>query len=144
MPQQRPILWLYLKTGIATALVAAIVTLRVAPMWGMIFALGGLVGLVNWAALGLLLVSLLRRRPLVVLQCLVVKTLALGVTFFVLLPQVAPHVGAFLCGFSMFLLMSVVEAGGMAVHAALVARSGGDRPLPRDWRALILGTSRNG
>ncbi|MDK2971361.1 MAG: hypothetical protein PWP23_1116 [Candidatus Sumerlaeota bacterium] len=139
----RPIRWLYLKTGIATALVAAVVALRVDVVWAGAFAMGGLVGLLNWYCLGGLFVGLLGKKPAVVFGFLGGKVMLLTSMMLVFLPLFASHAGAFLCGFSMFLLMGTVEGLGMALQVWLKATPG-SRALPRDWRALILGTSTDG
>lgn len=141
MLKYRPIRWLYWKTGMASIVVALIVALRFDLQWGSVFAAGALVGWLNWFFLGFIMWGVIERKPVPVLAFLAAKFLLLGATLVFALPLMALSVGAFLCGFSMFLLMGLMEALGTLMAAGLRKPRPGQRPLPEDLKELFLGSS---
>lgn len=134
--------WIYLKTGVLSALTALIVA-RVDFQWSAGFALGSLLGLLNWFFLGALLIALTERRLAPVPLFLLGKVIVLGSMLFYFLPAAPQLAGSFLLGFSMFLLVCVFEALGMMFSSYLKSHPG-DRPLPENLRTLIMGSSKDG
>ncbi len=140
MDANRTLRWIYIKTLAASALVALVVALRIQFLWGASFAVGALIGTLNWFILGMLLVSLTRKKPAAALGWLGGKLLLLATMFVAILPAVIVEIGAFLLGFHMFLLMAVIEAGGCVLQNYL-ARTASEtkRPLPKSLKELVTG-----
>lgn len=139
MKNNRALRWIYIKTALASAIIALVVALRLDLGWGSAFAAGSFIGLVNWYLLGSILLAYTSRRIGTVLMLAGGKVLLLG-SLLAIIPFYHENLAAFFCGFIMFLLMAVLEAIGAMVSSYL-QKTPGPRPLPRDWRALILGSS---
>lgn len=145
MTSNHALRWLYLKTGIVSALVALVVALQVDFRWGAAYAVAATFGLANWWFLGQMLVAMTssppRRREAAL--CFCAKLALLGTYALAVLPQTGLVTSAFLCGFMMFLLVAVLEALGQLLASRLQARPAG-RPLPRDLKSLFTGANGHG
>lgn len=106
-------------------MVALLVALGVDFEWGAIFAIGALLGTLNWYLLAVLLIAITTkstRSAVVMPVALVSKVALLFFSIFVVLPPVSHQVVAFLCGFTMFLLLAVFQAVGQLL--LMLNRSG--------------------
>lgn len=136
---------LYYRTLGVGALTALVVGLKVDVLWGGVFALGVLVGTLNWFCLGSMLIALTRRNALGAMGWMGGKLALLGAMMFLVLPTASVRLGAFMLGFSLFLLMAALEAAGMVVRGALQSPQGANgRPLPRNLNELFAGKASNG
>jgi hypothetical protein len=145
MTSNHALRWLYLKTGIVSALVALVVTLQVDFRWGSAFAIAAAFGLANWICLGRVLLAMTSRpaRGGEAALFFCAKLALLGAYALLVLPQTGLVASAFLCGFMMFLLVALLEALGQLVAGRLRARPGG-RPLPQDLKSLFTGANGHG
>jgi len=120
----RPARWLFIRTAAASALVALLVALRLDLEWAGIFAIGAVAGLLNWFLLAVILIQFTERRRAYVPMLVIAKMILLVGSVFVILPLVPHQAVAFLCGFTMFLILVVAEAFGQL----LMQVSGGGSP----------------
>ncbi len=132
---------MYYKTGAVSALVALIVTLGVDFNWGSAYAMGSLLGVLNWFFLGGMLIGLTQKNLLQSLFYLKAKLVLLVLMFFLILPAMYLQTFALICGFSTFLLICMLEAFSLAIVDKTQAGPKDSRPLPKDWRTLFLGNT---
>jgi hypothetical protein len=129
---------LFLKTGLVTALVAAVVGLRIDPQWAASFATAGLFGLLNWYLLAVFLLAFTHGEGKKALGTLAVKLSLLMFYCVIVLPLTGLQPAPFLLGFNMFLWIAVLEAvGALIVGQQQTVR--GQRPLPPSLKALLTG-----
>lgn len=141
----RPLRMLYWRTLGVGAFTALVVSLKISLLWGGVFAIGVLVGTLNWFCLGCLLLALTKRNIVGAFGWMTGKVALLGAMMFLVLPVASVRIGAFLLGFSLFLLMAALEAGGMVLRSAMKSAEGPDaRPLPRNLNELFTGKASNG
>ena len=105
-----------LRTAAASALVALLVALRLDLEWAGIFAIGAVAGLLNWFLLAVILIQFTERRRAYVPMLVIAKMILLVGSVFVILPLVPHQAVAFLCGFTMFLILVVAEAFGQLLR----------------------------
>ena len=131
---------MFLRTLGAGALTAAVVALRVDLAWAGVFAIGVLIGTLNWFFLANLLISFTGKQPGAALGWLGGKLALLGVMLVVVLPAIMGEIGAYLAGFHLFIVMAVLDAAGSILAAKLrAADAGAERQLPRNIRTLLSG-----
>jgi hypothetical protein len=133
--------WLYVKTLLVSGVTALVLATRVDLEWAGAYASASLFGFLNWLALGYGLIAMTEKRFGVLLAALGAKVANLALMLGALIAAgIIP--GAFIAGFSTFLLVAVLQGLGALTIGALNAKPGA-RPLPNDLRSLFMGAPKD-
>ncbi|MCB2154672.1 hypothetical protein KQI84_07270 [bacterium] len=138
--KNRALRWLYWKTGLVSAAVAMITALQVDFDWGSRFAIAAFFGLLNWFALGAILVGLTEKNIVSPLIWLSIKIALLGTLVFAVLPVTGLQATSFLCGFNMFLIVALMDCIGQIIVDSRKQNPDG-RQMPKDIRSFFMGTA---